>query len=282
MKLRNLLYFTGIILGWTLCSFSNPQTPDDEEDVYFILSGEADRAIADSDYVTAVQRIKEALDIEPSNPSNVLLLSNLGTLYNYMNQDTLALEAFNRALALAPSMTTVLENRGRLNLKMGNRKEAYQDFSEVIARDSLSTGARFYHGIISLYGGDMEGAEADFKVLENLAPDLYSTLVAMSSLYSMTGRDREAIPYYEKLIAIDPAPEYYAALAGCHLALEHLSEAASVIDEGLKIAPEDPELYYYRARLNLDRYLLSEAREDAQRAIYYGADPRKVAALFDN
>ncbi len=251
-----------------------------EEDIYFILAGKADQAIADGDYASAEHHLVEAMAVDPQNPSNVLLLSNLGMVYGYMDRDSMALTVLDEANRRAPQMVTVLHNRARIHLKMGHDRDAYNDFSAIIERDSTDTQARYYHGMIALYSGDMHTAETDFKVLESLHPQTYETAAAMATLYSLSRRDKEAIPYYRRLIELDPAPEFYSALAGCHLALEQLSEAAKVIADGLKKYTDDPELYYYRAWLNRDRYLLDQAHADADIAIRLGADPDKVNSLF--
>ena len=252
----------------------------DEEDVYFILMGQADQAIKDENYTEAEHRLVEAMAIEPENPSNVLLLSNLGMVYSYMDRDSLALCAYDEALRRAPEMTTVLQNRARLHLKMGNDLDAYSDFGAVVSRDSLNAEARYYRGMIALYGGKLEQATADFDVLSSIAPDSYNTWSALAALYSLTERSIRAIPYYIKLIEADPSPEYYSALAGCYLAEGRLSEASSIIADALRLYSHDPELYYYRAWLNRDRYLLDDARSDAELAVRYGADAAKVARLF--
>ena len=253
---------------------------EDEEDVYYIISGEADKAIEAEDYHTAVLRLKEAIELEPENPSNVLLLSNLGMVYSYLDQDTLALKAYNEALDKAPSMVTVLENRAKLHLKMGNDLNAYQDFANVIQRDSLNTEARYYHGLMSLYKGDSGAAERDFNIIKKQEPKGYYTAVALSTLYSFSGKDSEAVPYYKRVLEMDKAPEFYAGLAGCYLKLGQLSDASQTISEGLQECGDDPELYYYRAWLKRDSYLLDEAKADAAKAVQLGADPRKVAMLF--
>lgn len=256
------------------------ETPADEEDPYFLLMGEADKAIKDKDYPTAALRLKEALNVGPDRPSNPLLLSNLGMVYSQMGQDSLAIATLDRALEMAPSMSVVLTNRGRLHLKGGCNAEAYDDFSRAIAKDSLSADARYYHGLMSLYGGKADIAEGDFAVLAGIDPEGYNTHAALGALYSLTGRERQAIPHYKKLIELDPSAEYYSALAGCYLALGELSEASETIATGLSKFDRDPELYYYRAMLNRDRYRPDDARKDAELALRYGASPARVKALF--
>lgn len=279
-KLSCFLIVSMLAISAMAQSVAQSDISDYDEDVYFILSGEADKAIAEGDYPTAIERINEALDHDPGNPTNVLLLSNLGILYNYLDQDSLALDALNKANLIAPSMTIVLVNRGKLHLKMGKDMDAFEDFGKAIARDSTNTDALFYHGMIALYSGQQKEAEKDFGHLEIIAPKGRETAIAMSALYSMTGRDAQAIPYLRELIDTDPQPEYYANLAGCYLMVDNLSEASALLSEAIRKYPRDPEIYLYRALLNKKRYLLKEANEDAATAVSLGADPRKVSQMM--
>ncbi len=278
--IRSLFLYAILALCPLAIFAAAPSVPDDEEDPYFLLCGQADKAIADGNYEEASARLIDAMSIRPDSPENILLMSNLGMIYSYMDQDSLALATLDEAHRRAPAMRTILTNRARVLLKMGRDKEAMNDFSAVIAADSLNTEARFYHGTIALYSGDAATAETDFNVLKATAPDEPATAQALSALYSLTGRDKEAIPYFEKLVATDPAPEYYASLAGCQLAIGRLTDASATISEGLKRYPDDPEPYYYRAQLNRDRYRLDEAHADAARAVKLGLSPAKAKALF--
>lgn len=269
-----------IISILTCASLMLAADPDDEEDPYFILVGEAEKAISEKDYEEAAARLLDAMAVEPDNPGNIMLMSNLGMVYSYLDRDSLALATLDEVHRRAPNMTVALLNRAKVQLKLNNDREAFDDFTHVIELDSVNTSARYYHGMIALYSGKRDMAEADFQVLKDKHPDGIQTVVALSALYSLTGRDREAIPYFKKLIESEPSPEYFASLAGCYLAIEELSEASATIAEGLKRYSHDPELYYYRAWLNRDRFRLDDAHADAKRAIELGASPDKVNALF--
>ena len=276
--MRRLIILFSLICGIAAAA----QTPVDslEAQPYYILIGEAEEALADDRLDDAAARLREAMQVDPDNPGNVLLLSNLGVIYWRCDEDSLALDVLNEANRRAPSMVTVLLNRGRLLLDMGHNREAFEDFNEVVALDSVNCPARYYRGTMSLYGGRLDMAEKDFDVLKRLKPKALDTAVALSALYSLSGRDREAIPYFERLVEEDPAPEYFAGLAGCLLALQNYSRAAEWLEGGLKRYSHDPELYYYRAWLNRDRYRLDDARADAAKAVEYGASKAKVDALF--
>jgi len=257
-----------------------PTVPADEEDPYVLLCGQADQAVAAGDFDSATKRLLEAMSLRPDSPQNVLLLSNLGMIYSYMDNDSMAIAVLDEAVRRAPNLRTAQANRGEVLLKLGRDKEAFDTFGKVITADSLNIDARYYHGIIALYKGKLDIAEADFAILKSMVPEAITTARALGMLYSLSGRDREALPYLRKLISLEPAPEYYAALAGSLLSLSELSETSGVIAEGLELYPDDPELYYYRAILNRDRFLLDEARADAARAAALGVNPKRIATIF--
>ena len=258
-----------------------PTVPADEEDPYVLLCGQADKAVADGDFEGAAQRLLEAMSLHPDSPQNVLLLSNLGMIYSYMDNDSMAIVVLDEAVRKAPKLRTAQENRAKVLLKIGRDKDAYEAFGNVIAADSLNMEARYYHGTIALYSGNLDVAEADFGVLASLAPDELSTAQALGTLYSLSGRDRESLPYMRRLVSEDPAPEYYAALAGALLSLGELSEASAILADGMGRYADDPELYYYRAILNRERFLLDDAHRDAAMALRLGANPKRIAAIFE-
>lgn len=255
-------------------------TTDYDADPYFLLMGEADSAMAAKDWQQAAARLNDALKVRPDAPTNALLLNNLASAYIMLGADSLAMDSYNRSLEIAPSMTASLLGRAKLHLHLQQDVLAYRDFETVLQIDSISTEALFYHGLMALYAGGLETANADIEALRRIAPKAYNTTVACASLYSLTGREEQAIPLLEKLIENDPSAEFFASLAGCHLQLGQLTEASEIIGRGLKLYPNDPELYYYRAWLNRDRYRRSEAETDARKAVELGASPIRVAELF--
>lgn len=271
----------GLLSMAILCPlFCKAAEPTIDENPYYILMGEAEKAIADENYEEAAARLIDAMAVEPDNPGNLLLMTNLGMVYSCLDRDSLAIATLDEVNRRAPNMSVALLNRGRIKLKLNKNDEALDDFNKVISIDSLNADARYFRGMMALYGGDKVTAETDLNVIKNSQPDRVRTWAALGALYSMTGRDNEAIKYFEKLIEKEPSPEYFANLAGCYLAVENLTEASRVISEGLKLYSRDPELYYYRAWLNRDRFRLDDAHNDAKLAIKYGASQKKVNDLF--
>lgn len=276
MSLRKLF---AIILLLPLVAVAATDVPDDEEDPYFLLTGQAAEAIDSCDYASAVERLHEAMSLRPNAPENVLLLSNLGMVYSYMDEDSLALTAFNRALEIAPSMRTVLANRAKVLLKSGRNKEAYRDLGAVIDIDSTDVDARYLHGLLAIGFGDMERAKADMTVVLDDNPEGLAAAVGMASIYTLEEKHREALPYLERLVAESGREEDYAALAACQLELDMLSDAGATIAKGMGKFPESGELYLCRARLNRARYDRRSAEADTKQARRLGIEPARIKAL---
>lgn len=252
-----------------------------EERPYFLLIDQSEKALEEGDYEAAALRLVEAMGVEPDNELNVALLSNLGMIYYYNEQDSLALVVLDKAIERAPRLIAPREGRARILVSNGRDKEAYREYENIMDIDSLNTEARFLHGMMALYGGDLATAKEDIGVLEKYMPTSLRTMVAQATMFSMTGCEREAVSLFRKIIEKDPAPEYFGRLTACLLALDNLSEASDVIGQWLEKYPNDAELYYYRAILNKKRYRPDEAQRDAKQAIRLGADPAHVSAIFN-
>lgn len=247
---------------------------------YFDLAGEADKAIAENRWQDAEKHLLEALRLEPGNPSNVLLMSNLGIVRFSMGQDSLALTTLNDAHTMAPASVTVLSNRARVLTAMGRENDAYLDYTLILELDSTVIEPRFYRGMMALHAGDIVTAEYDFSKLKELSPNSSITAIGLASLYSSTGRYDEAIKQYSKLIEHEPSADYYSGRAACYLMTQQLNEASQDIASGLKMRPDDGELFMYRAYLNKLRYRNDDSISDARKAIELGIDPVRIATLL--
>ncbi len=248
---------------------------------YFALMGEADEAIAQEEWTEAENKLLEAMRLEPANPLNVLLLSNLGMVRFYSGRDSLALATLNDAHNMVPTSVTVLKNRAKVLAATGHEREAYDDYTTILELDSAAVEPRMRHGMIAMRLGDLTTAEADFNELMRQAPESREANLGMASWLTANGRHKEAIPHFTQLIKLEPSADYYASRAACYLMEEDLMAASDDIAAGLQLDPADGELYLYRAVLNKMRFRPDDAKADARRAIELGENPARVHALTD-
>lgn len=250
------------------------------EEKYLDWVDAADKAIAEEKWDDAEALLIRALKSEPANPSNILLLSNLGMIRFYAGHDSLALATLDDAHRIAPQSVTVLANRARVLTAIGKTAQAIDDYDLIEQIDSTYADTYLYRGLINLYNGRFDEATVDLEKRDSLAPDNEETWVAMASLYSITDLPDKALPYYRRLIDKDPQPEYYAGRAMCYLQKEMLADAAEDIALGIELDLNYSELYVCRALLNKKRYRMDDAVTDAQRAIGLGADRTRVKTLL--
>lgn len=240
----------------------------------------ADEAVAKQDWNRAEELLRAAMQSEPSNPQNVMLLSNVGMFQYYRGEDSLALHTLSEARAIAPASTVILKNRATVLIHMGREDDALKDYDKVIEMDSLNYDAYFNRGYIRFTRGDSIGAKADFEILERLRPDDPNTLLVLAVMYSNQGKYDESISYYNSLIKKVEKAEYYTGRAMCRLAKGDLAEASDDIGRGLELDPEDGELYYCRAYLHILQYRDEDARADAALALRHGIPQSRIDDLF--
>jgi len=247
---------------------------------YFDLVDKADKAIADGDWSGAETNLVEAMSLRPEDPSNILLLSNLGIVRYNLGKDSLALASLDEAHRRAPKSVTVLLNRAEILTAMGRDDDAYRDYTTVIGLDSTLTEPRYMHAIMSLRRGDFATSLADCQALEQMSPSGEETNTAFGSYYSATEQWDKALPYYTSLLEKQPTTHIYGARAVCYLMLQRLNEASADINSGLALDPNDGELYMYRAYLNKMRFEIDAARADLRKAIELGIDRRRAMEVL--
>jgi tetratricopeptide (TPR) repeat protein len=240
----------------------------------------ADEAVAKQDWTRAEELLREAMQSEPSNPQNVMLLSNVGMFQFYRGEDSLALHTLSEARAIAPASTVILKNRATVLNHMGRFDDALMDYDKVIEMDSVNYDAYFNRGYLRFVKGDSIGARADFGMLQQLRPDDPNTLLILAVTYSQQGDYTESIFCYNRLLEKVQKAEYYTGRAMARLAKGDLMEASDDIARGLELDPTDGELYYCRAYLHILQYSEDEARNDAKLAEQYGVDKARLDELF--
>jgi len=240
------------------------------------LVEESDKACEKGNWEEALRAIDSAIEWEPDNPGNILLLSNKGMIQYNLGLDSLAIATLTEAHRMAPKSVTILSNRARVLTSCGFDADAIADYETIMELDTLNSDARFHHGLLSLRHRDFNRAKADFDWLLANKPDTPESNIAQATLHCSLGEYAEAIPYYTHILDEIKEPEYYGGRAYCYLMTGELQEASNDIAAALEKSPADGELYLYRAALNKMRFRPDDARKDALRAIELGVEPSRA------
>ncbi len=282
MSIIKIISSTFIISALLFAPLAAKASENETESLYFKKIDEADKACAEGLWHEAENALVEALRAEPANPSNVLLISNLGIIRFNMGQDSLAIATLNDAHSMAPASVTILSNRAKVLAANGYDEDAYLDYSRIIELDSLEISARLPRCLYALRRHDFRTAKSDMEFMEQNFPGKIETEIAGAAVRSGTGDFAGAIPYYSRILLERKDPEYYSGRAYCYLLTGSLQEASDDINSALAITPADGELYLYRAALNKMRYRPADAEADARKAVELGVDKTRATQFLSN
>lgn len=269
------------ILGLTALFTPPAASAQGVNQAYIDMAARADSAINARDWAKAESLLIATMDLKPGDPSNVLLMSNLGIVRQQLGNYQGAIDALSAANVLAPASVTVLSNRARLYISLGEKDKAIKDYERVIQLDSTLVEPYFYRGMIAFSRGDIVQTDKDFARIKRMAPDHDYNLIAQATVATATGRNADAVDYYKRLIDREPASEYYSGLIENYIAMGEYNQAGETIGEAMHLYPLDPDFYIARAVLNKRRYMIDEAKADARKAVELGADPDNVNAILN-
>ncbi len=156
--------FKTIITIASLCfateSFAQGFTP-----AYVERADSADHYIKAERWADAERNLKTALRLEPANPGNALLLSNLGYVQTMLGKFDDALESYDVSLSIAPKSAVVALKPGLTYASAGKTAEAMKDLDAALAIDSTRTMPLKMRGLLRLGNGDIAGRRHDLTLL---------------------------------------------------------------------------------------------------------------------
>lgn len=152
---------------------------------------------------------------------------------------------------------------GRAGFDMAARRldDARRTFTELLARYPDSPNVHYVYGVF-LLKQDSDAALEEFRRELKISPDHMPSLLQMAFEYHKRNEFETALPLAEK--AAQLAPKVFAArniLGRLLLELGQVERAVKELEEGVRIAPQSPEMHYALARA----YTRAGRKEDAAR-----------------
>lgn len=245
----------------------------DTATAYFRLVDTVQMRLDAKDWAGAETYLRKALQADPSNPGNSLLLSNLATVQRYQGNLAGAIKNYTLALDLTPNAVTVLSNRAALYLQTDSIDRARADYERIVKIDPSVIEAHYNLGILDLNEGKTKEADQEFDEVLRWQPGAVLASQGKALLCKMTGNLAKAAEYYSQVINEKPTADLLANRADCYLTMHRLTEASEDIGSALSIDPNDGYIYLLRAKLNKLRYESADAERDVKLAVQHGVDP---------
>jgi YaiO family outer membrane protein len=162
------------------------------------------------DFAAAIEKLQQALQLQPENVDFLLLL---GQLYGYRESYEEALEVLSHAHQTAPDYSAVTLSIARIHSYQGQYELAESEVQSVIDKEPGNVEAVDLQARLAFYQGDLDRAESGFRQVLELAPDHVESLVGLGDV-AMARRERQAAQdYYRRGLEIEPgAPGLRAKL----------------------------------------------------------------------
>ena len=249
----------------------NPYIADlDTETPYFQYVDSAQTYIYSHDWPIAEQWLLKAFKVDPDNPSNSMILSNIATLQRYQGKLADAVKNYSLALDMTPHAVTLLLNRAALYVEMDSVQRAIDDYERVCELDMYDTEARYSLGVLAFEQGDTKRAEDLFNEIKRINPNSGLYHEGMGLLQKKAGNHSRAAELFSQVIKVHPSAQLLGHRADCYLAMKRLNDAEDDIRTALEMTPDDPYLYVLRAKLNKLRFQRDDMNRDIDTAVSLG------------
>ena len=243
---------------------------------YYAMVDSSEVYIGEKDWEKAEYYIKKALEAEPDNSNNSLLLSNLATVQRYAGKTQEAVRNYSLALFMTPNAVTLLKNRASLYLQIDSIDLAYADYERVIALDNRDLESLYNHGMIAIEKKKMGISRDDFDRLKSVSPKSYYAVNGDAVWHMVSGNYDRAVEGFSKIIEARPGVEAYMNRADCYMAMKKLVEADKDIRAAIELDSSNGQLYMMKASLDRLRYDEMQVSRDLELAEKYGVSKDEI------
>lgn len=258
--------------------------------IYEKLSERAATATEQDSLTQAEGYIRQALKLEPANPHNALLFSNLGIIQQRRQQYEQALESYTLALNIAPRAVPVLLNRAALYLELGKEDLARIDYSLVLDMDKDNQEALLMRAYAYMQQRNYKSARADYEHLLKIVPQSYNGRLGLAMLEQKEKKYEAAFSILNSMLArkevssavltASQTAVLYTARAGIEKDMEHTDLAMVDLEEAIRLDSSQPEAYLMRGQLYLSQKKKELAKRDFEKAASLGIPQADVRELL--
>ena len=233
-----------VVITWPIAFAQRPRTTQvvkepGKEAAMLIETGQT--AYEQGRFEDALRSYDKAIALSTSSPKTAALAHlKTGNVYMAQRKFDAAAAAFQKAISLDSDYALACNNLGEALGELRQYNSALQAFGKAIALDPKLLRARYNTGITYERLGRLNYAEFVFRILIRDRPDYDLGYDALAVALSKSGRAKEAIPFHEKAIALNPqeASYYYDLALSCLI----LGDTGRAVEQQQKLQQLDPRL----------------------------------------
>lgn len=192
--------------------------------------------------------------IKSKPKKNARAYSNLGMIYYKRNEDSLALQAYNKSISQDPKYHEAYSNRGAIHARNKRFGKALKDFDKCIELNKTHKAVYLNRGILHSQWAERAARRRD-------------TSGAMNEF-------RLALADYNSYVQLDPYNHgIYNSIAVTNQNLNNHATAIEAMAKALRLAPNNPDYYLNRAISYVLTNRKDLATKDVQKAKKLGKAP---------
>ncbi|NWH05483.1 tetratricopeptide repeat protein [Desulfobacter latus] len=208
------------------------------------IKKEGDVFQARGNYTAALSKLLEAEKIAPDDP---YIQNSLGLAYMGKEKNKMAIQAFNKALALKPDYTEALNNLGAAYLRDEKWDIAVKTFNKVL--EDLTYPTPHYPlaniGWAQLAQNNYPAAQNYFLKAAREVPGFIPAIHGLAQLYIRTDQTDRAMALLDKNIKRSPDTAiFHADLAQVYEACGRTPQAINAWQMVTQLSSENSKLYY--------------------------------------
>jgi Flp pilus assembly protein TadD len=165
------------------------------------------------------------------DPSCAVCLNGLGKAQHAAGASVVALDPLRQAVALRPDVADFHADLGTVLLWLGEAAEAVPHLERATQKYPGNVDFHAYLGAALVRSGRFEDGQRRLDPVLRQRPDHLEALTAMGFALAESGRAAEAVPYFERAVALgQSAPSAHYGLARLYLALGDRPRAERELD----------------------------------------------------
>lgn len=229
----------------------------------------------------AEECLQSALRLEPANPNNFALLTNLGTIQRQQGKWEEAITSYTAALGRQPENTGILDSRASLYVEVGDVENAINDYTNLLALEPTNQNALYNRGLLYLQEKVFLMAEADFDRMLELNEKSVHGRVGHALLEKMRGNYDYSERIYNYLISKLPRDwSLYEGRADLYFQMGKNARAIADINRVFSETEPSASLYVLRGKVKVAQHEREAAQKDFQKALEMGYDAETINELM--
>ncbi len=237
------------------------------------------------DYDQSAQFLNTALELAAKLQDNhfeALCFNAIALVDTAQGKTEAAIQAYNRAVELAPDQITPWNNLGNLHSRLGQYEQAFGAYKKAVETnpaDMVSWGGL---GDAHFKLGRHEEAVFAYKKNLEMNPENSHAWISLGDVYAAEGQWDDALAAYQKGIQIEPAnARVWNELGSLHYNAAAHEEAKNAYSKAIELGLHSHQSYSNLADIQIQAGNYQEAIPLLQKAVELQPEPSQAALLWN-